>query len=231
MANVTGWHYGAAMIPAALRYSMLLAATCAAWQPSKANAAEEDTQFWLGANATGEVADRTTVTLDTTQRWRANRAGGDQQTIRVTVEREVDEDARLGGGIGVFETEGGLTEIRVHQQAVFTPGRFELRSRLEERFFDGADQVELRLRQRVHYIHPVAEGWRAMVGGEWLGLLQSRRSGEGFSTDQWRAQTSLTHRAAKNLDVGVIYWLVVSPRGDRPDRINHIPQAVVTYRF
>lgn len=179
---------------------------------------------------TGEVARGTIVTVDTTQRWRRDR-DGEQHTIRITVERELNDDARFGGGIGTFETEGGVTEIRVHQQAVFTPGRFELRSRLEERFFDGADQVELRLRQRVHYIHPVAEGWRAMVGGEWLGLLQSRRNGEGFSTDQWRAQTSITHRAAKYLDVGVIYWLVVSPRGERTDRVNHIPQAVVTYRF
>lgn len=210
---------------------MLLAATCAAWQPSKAIAAEEDTQFWLNAIAVGEVAEDTIATVDASQRWREDGVGGDQHTIRLTIERELNENARAGGGIGVFETEGGLTEIRVHQQAVFTPGRFELRSRLEERFFDGADRVELRLRQRVHYIHPVAIGWRVMVGGEWLGLLQSRNNGEGFSTDQWRAQTSLTHRAAENLDVGVIYWLVVSPRGDRPDRINHIPQAVVTYRF
>ena len=210
---------------------MLLAALTAAWQPSKAFAAEEDTQFWLNANATGKVADRTLITVDSTQRWRGDRAGGDQHTVRVTLEREVDEDARIGGGIGVFETEGGLTEIRVHQQAVFTPGRFELRSRLEERFFDGADQMELRLRQRVHYIQPLAEDWRAVVGVEWLGLLQSRNSGEGFSTDQWRGQAIIMHDISDDWDIGVLYWLVISPRADAPDQINHIPQAVVTYQF
>lgn len=209
---------------------MLLAATCAAWQPSKALATEEDTQFWLGGNVVGEVADGTTLTVDTTQRWREDAAGGDQQTIRVTLERAVAADARIGGGIGVFET-GGLTEIRVHQQAVFTPGRFELRTRLEQRFFDGADQVELRLRQRVHYLQPLAKDWRAMVGVEWLGLLQSRKIGEGFSTDQWRAQTSITHNVSDNLDIGAIYWFVLLPRADQPARINHIPQAVVIYRF
>lgn len=230
MTNRVDCSWAATKIPAAIRYPMLLAATCAAWQPSKARAAEEDTQFWLNANVTGEVADRTTVTVDSTQRWRQD-SDGDQHTIRLTVEREVDQNARIGGGIGVFETEGGLTEIRVHQQAVFMPGRFELRTRLEERFFDGPDRVELRLRQRVHYLQPIARDWRAMVGVEWLGLLQSRTSGEGFSTDQWRGQASITHRIKDNLDVGAIYWLVGSPRGDEPDRISHIPQLVVTYRF
>lgn len=212
------------------RFALLLAVTWAAWQPSKAQASPEDTQFWLNANATGKVADRTVVTVDSTQRWREERQG-DQHTIRVTLEREVDEDTRIGGGIGVFETEGGLTEIRVHQQAVFTPGRFELRTRLEERFFDGADRMELRLRQRVHYLQPLAQNWRAMVGVEWLALLQSRNSGEGFSTDQWRGQTSITHKVSERLEVSAMYWLVLLPEDGEPDRISHIPQAVVTYRF
>lgn len=214
-----------------IRFAVLLAAMLAAWQPSKARAAEEDTQFWLNANVTGKIADKTTITVDSTQRWRADRAGGDQQTIRVTLERDVDEDVRIGGGIGVFETEGGLTEIRVHQQAVFTPGPFEVRTRLEERFFDGADRVELRLRQRIHFRQELAKDWRGTVGAEWLGLLQSRNSGQGFSTDQWRAQAIITHKVSESLDVGAIYWLVLSPREDRPDRINHIPQLLATYRF
>lgn len=219
------------MMKPAARCSLLIAATCAAWQPSKAVAAEEDTQFWLNAVAVGEVADHTVLTVDATQRWRNDDAGGDQRTIRFMLERRLNDDARVGGGLGVFETEGGLTEIRVHQQAVFTPGRFEIRTRLEERFFDGADQAELRLRQRVHYLQPLGANWRAMVGGEWLGLLQSRNRGEGFSTDQWRAQTSITRKIDDNLEIGAIYWLVVSPRGGRPDRINHIPQAALIYRF
>ena len=218
------------MIPAMIRYPMLLAATCAAWQPSKALASDEETQFWLNTIATGDVADGTSVTIDGTQRWRKEEEGSDQRTIRVFVEQRVGDEARLGGGIGVFET-GGLTEIRVAQQAVFTPGRFELRTRLEERFFDGADQMELRLRQRVQYNQPIAENWRGTAGVEWLGIMQSRNADEGASTDQWRFQTSIIHRINDSLDVGAIYWLVVFPRGAQPSRTNHIPQAVVTYRF
>lgn len=208
----------------------LLAALLAAWQPSKARAGDEETQFWLNAIATGEVAQDTTLTLDATQRWRREEEGADQRTLRVTLERQVGEAARLGAGIGVFET-AGLTEIRTHQQAIFTPGRLELRTRLEERFFDGADRMELRLRQRVTYNQPIAAGWRATAGIEWLGIMQSRNGSEGASTDQWRFQTSLVHRVSDRLEIGAIYWLVIFPRGDRPDRTNHVPQAVAIWRF
>ncbi|SHN52701.1 DUF2490 domain-containing protein [Erythrobacter sanguineus] len=218
------------MIPAFIRYPMLLAALAAAWQPSKAFASDEETQFWLNTIVTGGLSEDTTLTIDGTQRWRKEEEGSDQRTIRVLVEQQVGDAARVGGGIGVFET-GGLTEIRLAQQAVFTPGRFELRTRLEERFFDSADRMELRLRQRVQYNQPIAQGWRGTAGVEWLGIMQSRNSDEGASTDQWRFQTSIVHSLGENLDIGAIYWLVIFPRAGLPSRTNHIPQAVVTYRF
>jgi hypothetical protein len=214
-----------------MRFAMLLAALAAAWQPSIARANPEDTQFWLNAIATGQIGEGTTLTLDATQRWRDDdEVGNDQQTIRVTVEQRVAENARLGGGIMLFDT-AGLTEIRTHQQATFTLGRIEARTRLEQRFFDGADRMELRLRQRVTYNQPIAEDWRASAGVEWLGIVQSRRRDEGTSTEQWRFQAALVHRVSERLDVGAIYWLVSFPRGNRPERISHIPQAAITYRF
>ncbi|MEE4206084.1 MAG: DUF2490 domain-containing protein [Erythrobacter sp.] len=212
-----------------IRLAALIACCTAAWQPSNARAADEDTQFWLNEIVTGDIAEGTTLTVDATQRFREDR-DGDQQTLRFTLEKEVARDLDLGGGIGVFET-GGLTEIRVTQQATFTPGRFALRTRLEERFFDGADRAELRFRQRVHYNHPIAEKWEGTVGVEWLALVQPRDADRGPQTDQWRFQAILSHEISDSIEVGAIYWLVVSPRGERVDRINHIPQAVLTWRF
>lgn len=214
-----------------IRFALLLAATFAAWQPSKASAGEEDTQFWLNAIATGAIGEGTTLTVDATQRWRGDdEVGNDQQTVRMMVEQQVADNARLGGGIMLFDT-AGLTEIRTHQQATFTLGRIEARSRLEQRFFDGADQMELRLRQRITYNQPIAESWRASAGVEWLGIVQSRNADQGASTEQWRFQTAIIHRISERFDVGAIYWLVSFPRGERPERVSHIPQAVMTYRF
>ena len=213
-----------------VRSAMLLAATCAAWQPSKARAGDEDTQFWLIANATGEIAKDTRLIIDSSQRWREDARGGDQQSLRITLDHEVADGVRVGGGFAVFEA-GGITELRPHQQIIITRGRIESRTRLEQRFFDRADRMELRLRQRLTYTLPVAEGWRATAGIEWLGIMQSRTRGEGAATEQWRFQTGLVHQIDKNLDLGAGYWLVVFPRGSRPDRISHVPQAVILYRF
>lgn len=187
-------------------------------------------QLWHFFNLIGDLDEDTRLTVDATQRWREEARGDEQQTLRITIEQTVAKDLRIGGGAAVFEA-GGATELRPHQQAILTKGRFELRTRLEERFFDGADQVELRLRQRVQYGQPLGKSWRASVGGEWLGLLQSRNADEGASTEQWRAQIGIAYRVSKRLELGANYWLLVFPGGARPDRITHVPQTVVTYRF
>lgn len=213
-----------------MRFGMLLAATLAAWQPSIVHAADEDVQLWQFVFLTGDLDKDTRLTVDATQRWREDARGGDQQTIRFTIEQTVAQGVRIGGGGAVFDA-GGMTEIRPHQQIVLVEGRIEFRTRLEERFFDGADRVELRLRQRVQYNQPLGDGWRASVGGEWLGLLQGRNDGEGVSTEQWRAQAGVAYRISAQLEVGANYWLIASPRGDRPARYTHVPQTALTYRF
>lgn len=213
-----------------VRNLALLAALVAAWQPSSALADNDDTQLWQFVFLTGDLDKDTRLTFDATQRWREEARGGQQQTFRVTVEQTVAQGVRIGGGGAVFEA-GGLTEIRPHQQIVIGRGRLEFRTRLEERFFDGADRMELRLRQRIQYNQPLGNGWRASVGGEWLGLLQDRNAGRGSSTEQWRAQAGLAYRVSDRLELGANYWMIAQPRGGQPARYTHVPQTVLTYRF
>ena len=213
-----------------LRFAMPLAALAGAWQPSIAHAADEDVQLWQFVFLTGDLDKDTRLTVDATQRWREEARGDEQQTIRFTIEQTVAEGVRIGGGAAVFDA-GGMTEIRPHQQMVLIEGRFEFRTRFEQRFFDGADRVELRLRQRVQYNQPLGDGWRASVGGEWLGLLQGRDDGEGASTEQWRAQAGVAYRINERLEVGANYWLLAFPRGDRPTRYSHVPQTTLNWRF
>jgi hypothetical protein len=213
-----------------MRFATLLAAMLAAWQPSSASAEDEDVQLWQFFNLTGDLDTDTRLTIDATQRWREEARGGDQQTLRITVEQTITEGVRIGGGAAVFDA-SGRTELRPHQQVVFVQGRFEARTRFEQRFFDGAERVELRLRQRLTYNQPLSDGWRASVGGEWLGLLQGRNTGEGASTEQWRAQAGVAYKINDKLEVGANYWLLMFPRGDQPARFTHVPQTVLTYRF
>jgi hypothetical protein len=213
-----------------MRFATLLAAMLAAWQPSKAKAADEDVQLWQFVNLTGDLDDDTRLTIDATQRWREEARGGEQQTLRITVEQTIAKGVRIGGGGAVFDAEGN-TELRPHQQIIFVQGRFEARTRFEQRFFDGADRVELRLRQRLAYNQPLGDGWRASLGGEWLGLLQGRSVGRGASTEQWRAQAGVAYKINGKLEIGANYWLLMFSRGDQPARYTHVPQTVLTYRF
>ena len=218
------------MTRAPLRIATLLAALACAWQPSKARAQDEDVQLWNIVNVTGDIGEHTRLTVDASQRWREEARGGDQQTLRFHIDETVAKGVRIGGGAMVLDA-GGNTELRPHQQISLAQGRFEFRTRLEERFFDGADRVELRLRQRVQYTQPLGKSWRASVGGEWLGLLQGRNDGQGASTEQWRAQAGIAYRINPRLEVGANYWMLIFPRGGLPARHTHVPQTVLTYRF
>ena len=167
-------------------------ACCAlAWQPSSALAQDEDTQLWVYAIATGDVGDALELTVDASSRWRENRRGDEQQTLRFNLMKEVGEGISIGGGAGVFEA-GGATELRPHQQLGLEFGAFSARSRLEQRFFDGAERMELRFRQRVRLFQPITGGIEASVDGEFLNILQTRNRGPDQARDQWRGRVTLS---------------------------------------
>lgn len=214
----------------ALRFAMLLAAPIAAWQPSIAQAAEEDVQLWHIVNFAHDLDDDTRLTVDASQRWREAARGGDQQTLRFQIEQAVAKGVRIGGGAMVLDA-GGVTELRPHQQVTFVLGRFEARTRLEQRFIEGADQTELRLRQRLQINLPLGKDWRGNLAGEWLGLLRSRNAEEGASTEQWRAQVGLAYKINARVELGANYWLLAFPNRDQPRRISHVPQTTLSYRF
>ena len=217
------------MKPAA-RYLALLAALAAAWQPSKAQANPEDTQFWLVGFVRGELDEDIFLTIDTSYRWRDPVFGADQQTIRVTVEKGLDDDVRIGGGLSFFQT-GGISEIRPHQQFRYAKAGLDLRTRFEQRWFDGADQVELRIRQRVQYTQPVAERVDIIGSAEWFGIVQPRRENGSRGTEQARAIIGVAYEVNDHLTIAPSYMLQLTPRGDQPDAISHVPQFTLNYRF
>lgn len=214
----------------ALRILPLLAALGAAWQPSIASAADEDTQLWIYAVAVTDLDDDTRLTFDASARWREERRGDEQQTIRFNLEQEIGPSTRVGGGLGVFEA-GGLTEVRPHQEITFTTGRIALRTRIEERFFDGADRMELRFRQRVRYSLPLAEKLDARLDGEYFNLVQTQFRRPGLARDQLRGRVELGWRPAKNLRLAVAYLVIHTPTPNAPDPLNHIPQGWIELRF
>jgi len=206
----------------------------AAWT-APLSAQEEDTQFWFYAVAKTDLGDHTSLAVDFTARWREEQRGDEQQTARFTILHDVAPDAkigvRIGGGGGVFETEGGRTELRPHQEIDLSFGRVSARSRIEQRFFDGADRMELRVRQLVRYTQPFGDDVKLAVDGEYLGLAQTRERDSSRARNQWRARAILSAKVSDRLSLGGGYMAIHTPREGRPDRLAHVPEAYITLRF
>ncbi|MEO0643138.1 MAG: DUF2490 domain-containing protein [Pseudomonadota bacterium] len=199
--------------------------------PVAASAQEEDTQLWVYAVASAPLGDRGTLSLDATARWRERARGDEQQTLRANLLHPIAEGVRIGGGGGLFETEGGDTEIRPHQEVDLKFGRFSARTRVEQRFFDGAERVEIRLRQLVRYALPISNGIKMSIDGEYLGLAQTReRTSEG-ARDQWRARLIASADVSGAVTLGVGYLAIHTPQPGREDQLNHVPQLYLTSRF
>ena len=214
----------------AVRYIALLASASAAWQPSKAQAADEDTQLWIYGVAVTDLDDDTRITFDVSARWREELRGDEQQTARFNLEQEIADNVRIGGGLGVFDA-GGFTEGRPHQELTFTTGRVALRTRIEQRFFDGADRMEFRFRQRVRYSLPLAETLDARFDAEYFNLVQTQFRDPDAARDQLRGRVELGWKASKQLRLSLAYLAIYTPTPNAPDPLNHVPQAWIEYKF
>src|SRR5690606_23410601 len=118
-------------------------------------AAEEDTQFWGFFEVEAPIGPNARAGLEVSPRFSD---GPDSMETRLLVEFDVADGVELGGGLvhGAFP---GANELRPFQQAELKAGPFQSRTRLEQRFFDGADRTEWRVRQRLLVSHPIAPDW------------------------------------------------------------------------
>lgn len=210
----------------------MIAALICALAPgfSPVNAQEQDTQFWVYAVGIKDFEDDLRLTVDASARWREQARGDEQQTLRFNLDTAIADGIRLGGGGGVFEA-GGLTELRVHQQMALEFGRFSARTRTEQRFFDGADRMELRLRQRVRYTQPLSQTLSASLDAEYLHIARTAQRGPDQARDQFRPRLILEADLNPRVSLAGTYMVIITPRRSLSDRINHVPQAIVTYRF
>lgn len=212
-------------------FAALLACLGAAWQPSIARAADENTQLWIIGVTRTDLDGQTRATLDGSLRLREGARGGDEKTIRLTLETELGNDVSAGGGAGVWDTQTGETEARIFQQFTITRGALAARTRLEQRIFDGADRVELRFRQRLQYSAAISDTVSASLDAEWLHLVQTRsRQGPQYR-DQFRSRAGVTARLARGLTAGIAYLVIYDQRGAARDRFAHVPQVTLDWRF
>jgi len=213
-----------------IRFAVLLAAMMAAWQPSTALANPEDTQYWALGFARGKLDDDIYLTVDTSYRVRDPEFGADQQTLRVSIEKSLEDDLRIGGGAALFQT-GSISEYRLHQQFRYAAAGLDVRTRLEQRWFEGADRVEVRIRQRIQYAREVAPRVEVSASAEWFGIVQSRQNNGRRGTEQIRNIIGVSYEVSDKLSIGPGYMLQITPREGGPDAISHVPQLTLNWRF
>jgi hypothetical protein len=208
-------------------FSAPLAALAVAWTSIPARAADEDVQLWITESASMPLSSAVQGTLDLSQRFREN---GDQLLTRGGAELRLSGVAAVGGGAAYVSTIGSADEFRPHQQLTLTFGPLTLRTRVEERFFENADRVEFRLRQRIGTTIPVSHDLKAGLAGELLYVAQSQNSAQGARVDQWRAQATIARRLSDTLEGTLGYLAILSPRTGGPDRLSHVAQATLALR-
>jgi hypothetical protein len=208
-------------------------ATCAAaiclgaGSPALAN---DDTQFWgylIGTTDTGKAG---RLTFEISPRTREGVVGNEQILNRVTYDRRLNETMTIGGGMA-FAAAAGPNEFRPHQQVTLTAGPFQARTRVEQRFFNGADRMALRLRQRLQVSGRLARDTTISASGEVLYNARTQTIGMATGVDSWRARIALEQRVTPQLSAGVAYLLLLSPRGEREDQWSHVPQLSLSWRL
>lgn len=203
------------------------AAGAAVLQPLELRARDADAESWIELSASGEIAPGADLRVEVEERFRD---GANEAILGTAVDLAVSDALALGGGLEVHDA-GGLTEVRPYQQVSVAVGPLSLRTRLEERVFDDADRLGLRLRQRAQFSPAIATGTRARLSAEWFYQIRDRLEGGPRRTDQWRFAAGVQHRLAPGLDLTVSHMVQIRPRPAGQTTHTHVPQLALAYRF
>jgi hypothetical protein len=214
-------------------FSLAALGAVAGSQPTAAYAADEETQLWLTGTMVAPLAKDVSGTFELSRRIRENE---DQILLRGNADFRLSPTVSLGGGgayvnsiDGLLET-GEDKELRLQQQLTLHFGMLTFRTRVEERFFEDAERMQLRIRQRVQASAQVAKDVHGAISGEVFYVARSEDEGGDDQIAQWRLNATLAHRVSPTLEATVGYLFMYTSRAGEPDKIAHVPQLTLTYR-
>ena len=205
----------------ALRSLFALAVSLVLAAPARA---AEELQLWINPSVTANIDKRTSLKLETTQRFRPEPAD-DVYSARLWLGRKVAEGVTVSAGIE-RRFEGERRETRLLQQVAYPlAGPLTARTRIEQRFRDTDPRTGWRLRQRLGAEFPLSDrdnAWHFAVNAEASFVLRAGRPG---------AQTGLTglrsfagfEKTFGSLDLSLGYVRSQSVRNNAPDLVGHAP--------
>lgn len=196
-------------------------------------AATEESQAWITEQVTIRAGQDDILSIDSSQRARSDgKSGGEQFLARVGIDHRLTPAVQVGGGIAYLKSEVDQ-EMRLFQQLTLTKGIWTGRTRIEQRFFDNADEASWRLRQRVQAAVPVdaAKKWTIIAAAEVFFHLNRARPSDKTGLAMMRHQIGIRHPIARALDAQLLYMRQQNFRDGRPDVVSHIPWLTLSWRL
>jgi hypothetical protein len=210
-----------------------------------AHAAEEDFRIWENVTAIVKLGsinpglDKWRLWIEGQGRFRDNAGVADQGLARSGVGYALGDKASVWLGYAHVWTfpqgRPANREDRIWQQAILTDkapfGDWTSRTRLEQRFIEGINPVEWRLRQFVRFSAPLGDGspFSLVVWDEAFFRLNSTTPSARFGFDQNRAFAGLGYTFSENarVEAGYMNQLIQSRNVTRrsqnfSERMNHI---------
>lgn len=184
-------------------------------------AAIDEAQAWFNQQATIELGESTDLLFEAEQKLRGDSHGGNEYEARINLDQEVAGGLKLGGGATV-QRSGGRNEFRTHQQITYTRGILASRTRMEQRFQQGKDDMVWRLRQRLQLTRPVAQDWDAQAYVEGSFTLNAGNPGDDTGLTSLRTLLGARHRVTDSLRATFAYIRHQDMRDGAPDRVGHV---------
>jgi hypothetical protein len=182
--------------------------------PTPALAVDEDALVWAAVTANGPLGGGVLFTGDTQARIGTGPQDFRQYLVRAGLGAEIAPHVAAHAGYGYFRTgrPGRLSdEHRLWQQLGYPvlAGRgwtLHGRTRLEQRFLDGADRASWRIRQQLRATVPLRpKGPEIVVGSEAFFNLNGPRGAPRSGFDRLRVQAGLSVPVARGLSLEPAY--------------------------
>lgn len=222
-----------------LRYTPLVVLAMLASAPL--HAAEEDTQFWGAVIVNADVSKDVVITMEGVARLTDGASRLGQSILRPSIGYRLGKNTIASLGYGYIPTDpvgpASSDEHRIWQQLAFTVvgNGSDLtvtgRSRLEQRWIEGRDDMGWRLRQQLRATAPLSGKTRAVGWTEAFISMDDTSWGQRSGLDQWRnfVGVSVPMSKAVSIEPGYLNQWVV--RRGSADRVNHVASVSLFARF
>lgn len=197
-------------------------------------AADEDRQVWSSVNASTNLGSRGVLSLEGQVRLTDDASRFGQFVLRPSIGFKLNPNTTLSLGYAYGHSDpigpGQINEHRIWQQMSYplistTEGvTVTGRSRLEQRWIEGASDMGWRYRQQLRLTAPLSNGVRAVAWSELFLSLDDTRWGQNSGLDRWRNALGISvpiHRAI-TIEPSYIHQRISRPGQDRVNRIGNL---------